>query len=92
MENTAGKGEIAHYEQFVLFVFSTRLANFQPFSSSLKLSSAKSFSLEESKICHLGKALQAVKCLYLFKIYLVLTENVYSTLSSISTHFNTLKK
>ena len=31
------------------------LENFLPFSSSLKLSSANSFSLEESKICCLGK-------------------------------------
>ena len=29
------------------------LDNFLPFSSNLKLSSANSFSLEESKICHL---------------------------------------
>ena len=36
-------------------VFSTHLTNFLPFSSNLKLSSAKSFSLEESKICPLGK-------------------------------------
>ena len=35
-------------------VFSTGLDNFVPFSSNLKLSSANSFSLEESKICHLG--------------------------------------
>ena len=34
-------------------VFSTRLDNFLPFSSYLELSSAKSFSLEESKICRL---------------------------------------
>ena len=54
-ENTVGKGEIARNEQFLLFptVFSTRLDNFLPFSSNLKLSSANSFSLEESKICHL---------------------------------------
>ena len=32
-------------------VFSTRLDSFPPFSSNLKLSSANSFSLEESKIC-----------------------------------------
>ena len=31
------------------------LNNFLPFSSTLKFSSANSFSLEESKICHLGK-------------------------------------
>ena len=36
-------------------VFSTSLENLLPFSSKLKLSSANSFSLEESKICHLGK-------------------------------------
>ena len=34
-------------------VFSTHLDNFLPFSSNFKLSSANSFSLEESKICHL---------------------------------------
>ena len=34
-------------------VFSTYLDNFLPFSSNLKLSSAKSFSLEMSKICRL---------------------------------------
>ena len=53
-ENTVGKGEIAHNEQFLLFpVFSTCLGNFLSFSSNLKLSSANSFSLEESKICRL---------------------------------------
>ena len=36
-------------------VFSTGLKNFLPFSSNLKLLSANSFSLEESKICCLGK-------------------------------------
>ena len=53
-ENTLGKGEIARNEQFLLCpVFSTRLDNFLPFLSNLKLLSANSFSLEESKICHL---------------------------------------
>ena len=33
--------------------FSSRLDNFLPFSSNLKLSSANSLSLEESKICRL---------------------------------------
>ena len=32
-------------------VFSTRLDNFLPFSSNFELSSANSFSLEESKVC-----------------------------------------
>ena len=51
-ENTVGKGEIARNEQFLLYpVFSTCLDNFLPFSLNLKLSSANSFSLEESKIC-----------------------------------------
>ena len=35
-------------------VFSTRLEIVLPFSSNLKLLSANSFSLEESKICRLG--------------------------------------
>ena len=34
-------------------MFSTRLDNFLPFLSNLKLSSANSFSLEESKMCRL---------------------------------------
>ena len=52
-KNTVGKGEIARDEQFLLFptVFSTLFENFPPFSSNLKLSSANSFCLEESKIC-----------------------------------------
>ena len=55
-ENTPGEGEIAHYEQFLLFaVFSTCLESFLPFSTNLKLSSANSLSLEESKICCLVK-------------------------------------
>ena len=36
-------------------VFSAHLEDFLPFLSNLKLSSANSFSLEESKICRLGK-------------------------------------
>ena len=56
-ENTVGKGEIARNEQLLHFpVFSTPLKNFLPFSSNLKLLSANSFSLEESKICCLGKS------------------------------------
>ena len=46
-ENTVGKGAISPFPT----VFSTRLDNFLPFLSNLKLSSANSFSLEESKIC-----------------------------------------
>ena len=42
---------------------STCLENFLPFSSKSKLSSLDSFSLEESKICHLGKGLPHVKIL-----------------------------
>ena len=54
-ENTLGKGEIARNEQFLLFpqcVLPVWIA-FMPFSSNLKLSSANSFSLKESKICRL---------------------------------------
>ena len=56
-ENTVGKGEIARNEQFLLFpqCFSTHLESFLPFFSNLKLLSAISFSMEESKICRLGE-------------------------------------
>ena len=55
-ENTAGKGEMAWYEQILLLsVFSTPLDNILPLSSNLKLLSANPLNLEESKICHLGK-------------------------------------
>ena len=56
-ENTAGKGEIASNEQFLLFptVFSTLLENFLPFSTNLEFLSANFLSLEECKICRLGK-------------------------------------
>ena len=68
-ENTVGKGEIARNEQFLLFpVFSNLLENFHPFSSSFKLSSAISSSLEESKICRLGKGFKMQnKTIHLFK-------------------------
>ena len=56
-ENTVGKGEIAQNEQFLLFppCFLPYLEDFPPFSSKLKLPSANSYSLDESKICRLGK-------------------------------------
>ena len=54
-ENTAGKGEIAQAIPPFPTVFSTCLESFLPFSINLKLSSANYFSLEGSKICHLGK-------------------------------------
>ena len=41
-------------------VFSFHSKNFLPFSSNLKVLSANSFSLEESKICHLEKGSQNV--------------------------------
>ena len=43
------------WEKEKLLVFSTRLENFLSLLSNLKLSFANSLSLEESKICHLGK-------------------------------------
>ena len=50
-ENTVGN------EQFLLFpqFFLPFLDKFPPFSYNLELSSANSFSLEESRICRLGK-------------------------------------
>ena len=48
-ENTVGKGAISPFPT----VFSSRLDNLLPFSFNLELSSANSFSLEESKICRL---------------------------------------
>ena len=57
-ENTAGKGEIARYQAISPFptVFSTCLESSLSFSTNLKLWSANSFSLEESKICGLVKS------------------------------------
>ena len=68
-ENIMSKGENAGNQHFVVSsnsfsysavspfptVFSTHLESFLPFSSNLKLSSANSFSMEESKILCLGK-------------------------------------
>ena len=53
-ENTVGKEEIARKEQF-LFSPPVFLYPFVPFLVYLKLSSANSFNLEQSKICCLGK-------------------------------------
>ena len=55
-ENTVGKGEIGHNEQFLLVpMFSIHLGSFLPFPSNFKLSSAKPFSLKVSKIGPFGK-------------------------------------
>ena len=54
--NTAGKAAISPSPT----LFFTRLKNFLPSSSNVKLSSANTLSLEESKICHLGQPLQLV--------------------------------
>ena len=49
--------KIARNEQFHLFpLFSTCFGIFLPILSNLKLLSANSFSLEESKIYRLGKS------------------------------------
>ena len=53
-ENSVGKGEIALNELFLFFPQGVFLP-FLPFSSNLNFSSANSFNLEESTICHLGK-------------------------------------
>ena len=52
---------------------SIRLENFQSFPSNLKLSSANFFSLEESKICRLGKGKIRVN---LVKVYI--TEVIFT--------------
>ena len=59
-----GKGEIARNEEFLLFptVFYTSLENFLQFLSNLKLSSAISCSLEESKNLSVGKGLREILC------------------------------
>ena len=56
-ENTVGKGKNLSQQAISSFpiVFSTLLENFLRFSSNMELSSANSFSLEESNICCLGK-------------------------------------
>ena len=56
-ENTVGKVKIDHNKQFLLFpqFFIPILENCLPFSSNSKVSSANPFSLEEFKICRLGK-------------------------------------
>ena len=56
---TLGKGEIARYEQFLLFpqCFLPFLENFLSSLSKLKLSSANSFILEQSKILSFGNGL-----------------------------------
>ena len=57
LKTTRKKEKLLVTSNFSFFhnVFLTRLENFPPFSSNLKLSSANSFSLEESQICRLGK-------------------------------------
>ena len=64
-ENTVGKEEIARNEQFLLFpqCFLPIWMNFLPFSSNLKLSSANSFSLDQSKILSSGNGLRKHQCL-----------------------------
>ena len=54
---TPGKGGVAGKEQLLLFpqCFLPVWRSFLQFSSNLKLSSANSFDLKESKICCLGK-------------------------------------
>ena len=81
-QNTVGKGEIARYEQFLLFQQS-----FLPirelstiFLSNLKLSSANSFSLEYSKICRLGNELKCsvASSLFTFDRYCCLKQSICS--------------
>ena len=50
-------------------MFSTHLKSLLPFSSNLKLSSANSFSLEESKILSFGKELKVAVQIVVRKFY-----------------------
>ena len=68
--NTVGKGEIAYIEQFLLFpqrVLYT-FGELLTISSSLKLSSANSFRMKQSRICHLLNSLPKVKILDVTKL------------------------
>ena len=57
-ENTAGKGEIARYKQFVLFPqYFLPSRELSAIFKSFKFLSANSFGLEESKFYRLGKGL-----------------------------------
>ena len=66
-----GKERLLVTSNFSFFptVFFTHLENFLPFSSNLKLSSANSFTWEESKICYLGKGLISLQRDLLFTGY-----------------------
>ena len=58
-ENTVEKGEIACYKRAISpfsTAFSALFGKLHAVSSNLTLSSANSFSSEESKICRLGKS------------------------------------
>ena len=59
-----------------------------PFLSKLKMLSANSFSLEESKICRLSQIIGIDKNIIILEQKLILSK----TLSAMYTHFNTLKK
>ena len=67
---------------------STRLENFLPFSSNLKLQSANSFSLEESKICCLGKGKHP--WLLAFSLFVTMSSNIPLSLHKFAPILNLL--
>ena len=69
-KNTVGKGEIAHYEQFLLFpqAFSICLENFLPFSSNLKLSPANSLIWKSLKFVVWERAMPVYYIIIYFDI------------------------
>ena len=76
LENTEGKGKIAYSRAIFPFptVFSTHLENFLPISPNLKLLSANSISLEESKclkivVCEMVKTLHEKQKMLLNSIF-----------------------
>ena len=70
--NIVGNVEIAHYEQFLLFP-----QCFLPFGElsvifiQFEIVAAKSFSLEQSKICHFGRGLKSGLCDKGLTLYLI---------------------
>ena len=80
-ENTKGRGEIAHNKQFLLSpqCFLSIWKTFLPLTSTLKLLSANSFNLEDSKICCLGKGWITMM---IFHCTITLYNHFFTTLGS----------
>ena len=91
-ENTAGKGEIARNEQFILFpqCFIPIWKTFCYFHQ-IKNCRLQTLSLDESKICRLGKCI----CTFNFttkSTKKTLSEYIYRAFQTVSTPYLTRKK